>query len=203
MRNYMSIIKKLFGVRRCIYIPVLLLIAIGYIIAGVSPNVEVRHVYGVLPAFVWHNPTLFKTSKRVVGTVKGPVILVFDDHIADEPASYKRDEIKTTIQHELIHVRQGYRTLFLYASVILLRYNYFIDNYPKLATIGLKVLITAEAEAYAKTEKNISATRLATLLYYYYVPAKARPYNGKNLISYAYVLEKVKKYRRSSDVQTD
>jgi hypothetical protein len=195
MRDYMIAVEEVFGVRKCIYIPVLLLLAIGYIIAEVSPNVEVRYVYGVLPAFVWHNPTCFKASKEVLGTVKGPIVLVYDDHI-DGSVLSKRSEIRTTIRHELVHVKQEYRSLFLNTPIIFLGYDYFIDNYPKLAAIGLKRLIASEAEAYVETEDNIPTIYLATMLYHSYVPTKAKSYGGKNLISYAYVLNEVKKYKR-------
>ena len=107
-----------FKVRKRFLIPLLLIFAMGYIIAVLSDDVEVRYVYKICPVFVIYS----EMDVELAGLSKG--ILVFIDESA-------RDD-DSVINHELIHAKQSYR--------------YGFQNW--LAFFSERMTVELEAEAY-------------------------------------------------------
>lgn len=91
---------KQLRVRKRFYLPILCALVFLYSVALISPNFDVKHVYGVLPAFVYYNDDMLLEGEG--GATKGLVIFA--------PESLKNDE--KLLKHELIHVKQSYRYLF-------------------------------------------------------------------------------------------
>jgi hypothetical protein len=118
---------KVFGTRKRFYIPPLIALAILYIVAFISPDVDVDHVYGVCPAFTFYSDTAGGIRKDDAGITKEIIVII-------QPL-YRNDPVVK--KHELIHVKQAYRTLFTSWFFYI-----FFDDYRA----------KAEAEAYAKTE---------------------------------------------------
>ena len=85
-----------FKIRKLIYIPVIITILIGYIIAGLSSDIEVYHVYKILPVFVIYTDNINGGDE---GRIKGPLIFI--------RKRSKGNEI--ILRHELIHSKQSYR----------------------------------------------------------------------------------------------
>ena len=91
---------KLFGLRKRFYIPPIICILIMYILAGISPLIDVKHVYKVCPAFIIYTDVYLDSGS--CGAARGIIVLI-------NPKS--RDD-QTVIDHELIHIQQSYRSLF-------------------------------------------------------------------------------------------
>ena len=89
-----------FKVRKIFYIPIIVALLILYSAAAISPNFDVKHVYGVLPAFIYYNDNLLTGEEG--GVSKGPFVFAAED-LKDDPV---------LITHELVHVKQSYRYLF-------------------------------------------------------------------------------------------
>lgn len=83
-------------VRKRFYIPILAVLICGYIIAALSSNVEVYHVYKIFPAFVVYTDILKPGS---AAAVKGIVVIIHPDIRG----------CKDVLEHELMHIKQGYR----------------------------------------------------------------------------------------------
>ncbi len=108
-------------VRKRFYIPILVVLICGYIKAALSSNVEVYHVYKIFPAFVVYADVLKLGS---AGTVKGIAVIIHPDVRG----------CKNTLEHELMHIKQGYRYGFQHWIPML-----WSDN----------IVAHMEAEAYA------------------------------------------------------
>jgi len=117
---------KILGARKRFYIPPLIVICIAFLIAKISPNIEVDRVYRVCPVFICFVDTNIYGGDLFAGTCKGPVILINKKYRNDE-------EIRA---HELVHSEQAYRTFFLHWIICYL----FSD-----------CLAEAEDEAYGRT----------------------------------------------------
>lgn len=113
---------KQLKIRKIFYIPILVILITGYIIAGFSSNIEVYHVYKICPAFVVYTDKFLRSGS--VGTTKGMIVII-------HPNARGYKEI---LEHELMHIKQGYRCGFLYWIPML-----WSDN----------ILTHMEAEAYA------------------------------------------------------
>ena len=84
---------------------------------------KIKFVYRILPSLVVYTERVPKGS---AGCANGPVIRILPE--------YKNDE--GLLQHELIHVQQAYRLLFIFHALL----YYFNDSYR----------LQAEVEAYRK-----------------------------------------------------
>lgn len=84
-------------IRKRFYLPLVIALLSGYLIAVISPNVEVQHVYKIFPAFIVYTDKFIPEGGE--GRAIGIVALI-------RPRSR---EIKTLKKHELIHVKQCYR----------------------------------------------------------------------------------------------
>ena len=91
---------KIFGVRKRFYYPPLIVLITAYIIAAISPMVDVYHVYKLCPAFVVYTDQYLVEGSS--GTTRGIVVLIHPDF----------KDTSMVLDHELIHVKQAYRTLF-------------------------------------------------------------------------------------------
>jgi hypothetical protein len=89
-----------FKVRKILYIPIIVALVFLYSAAAISPNFDVKHVYGVLPAFVYYNDNLL--NEGAGGVSKGPLVIASKE-LKDDPI---------LLTHELVHVKQSYRYLF-------------------------------------------------------------------------------------------
>jgi len=84
---------------------------------------QIKFVDGILPALVVYTKRVPKGS---AGCANGPVIRILPSHKNDEGL----------LQHELIHVQQAYRLLFIFHALL----YYFNDSYR----------LHAEVDAYRK-----------------------------------------------------
>jgi hypothetical protein len=103
---------------------------------------KIKFVDGILPALVVYTKRVPKGS---AGCANGPVIRILPSHKNDEGL----------LQHELIHVQQAYRLLFIFHALL----YYFNDSYR----------LQAEVEAYRKQleyspDKTYSANLFARFI---------------------------------------
>jgi hypothetical protein len=117
---------QVFGVRKRFYIPPLVALCLGFVIAGISPAVELDRVYGVCPVFVWYVDEESYGGDQFMGTCKGPIVIINSRH-------RERPEVRA---HELVHAEQSYRSVFFHWIPCILSGDH---------------LAAAEAEAYART----------------------------------------------------
>jgi len=117
---------KYLKVRKCFYIPILLIFISGYISAALSSNIEVYHVYKILPAFIIYTDD---TQDGKLSEARGIITFIHHD---------VRDD-KQILDHELMHVKQAYRYGFQHWIPAL-----FSDS----------VIAYMEAEAYSLQIKN-------------------------------------------------
>jgi hypothetical protein len=120
------VIKKIFGIRKIFYIPILIALLFGYSAAAISEDIEVKHVYKIFPAFIVYTDNL---DPRFTGLTHSMVVFIDKE---------MRNDTRV-LTHELVHVRQGYRTLFMYSFLIP-----FDDT----------ILVKMECEAYATEIKS-------------------------------------------------
>lgn len=116
---------KIFGLRKRFYIVPALLLCIAYSLAALLKNVEVYHVYKILPAFFWYTDYVLETHQEA--TTRGMLVIIRKDLIEHEI----KQEV---VDHELVHVKQYYRTFFASPYI-----THFSQDY----------LAKIEAEAYA------------------------------------------------------
>lgn len=127
----MNKVIAFFRVRKIFSIPLLTIVALMYILPIVNDNFKVRHVFGILPTLFVSvkSPFWFKPiGTEYVAAINFGLVSVVKHEFATD---------KKTIEHELVHVEQTYRTFFL--SPILYHLN---DKY----------MVQEEAEAYVRTE---------------------------------------------------
>jgi len=112
-------------VKKRFYFPFIFIFLFGYISAALFKNVDVNHVYGILPVYTIYTEKFL--DKETVGTNKGILnIMKFKD--------------KEVLAHELIHSKQAYRTLYL--TFILSRYS---ESYrAKCEAEAYALIITSE-----------------------------------------------------------
>lgn len=131
-----TILRKIFGIRAALYVPILVLLAYGYICAAIYPNVEVKYVYKVLPSFFIYVDDI--PYEDINGLAIAMLVFVEKE--------YKDNDI--VITHELIHVKQGYRTLFLNNLLIP-----FDDT----------LLVKMECEAYATEVDSLNEAKYLSI----------------------------------------
>jgi hypothetical protein len=112
----LSILK----VRKIFYIPVLLSLIFSYSVAAFSSNIYIYHVYKILPTLVVYTD---KMDQTMSGTCIGIISFIHTDFHGN----------KIILNHELTHVKQIYRSGFLYWVPLL---------------FSEKKLVQMEAEAY-------------------------------------------------------
>lgn len=138
---------KVFGVRRRFYVIPILLLSIAYVVAAFSKNVEVYYVYGVLPAFVWYTDSGLNDEQEAA---EQGILILMRKYLL-----YHNDK-QMILDHELVHVRQAYRTLFISCFA-----THFSEKY----------LAKIEAESYAlgiDNEENVIIFR--SLIKEFYTP---------------------------------
>ena len=113
---------KCLKIRKRFYIPILLVLMSSYMVVAFSPNVEVYHVYKMCPAFVIYTDNFLAPGQTA--TIRGMIVIIHPDVRG----------CKNVLEHELMHVRQGYRYGFQHWILML-----WSDN----------MLTHMEAEAYA------------------------------------------------------
>lgn len=113
-------------VRKCFYIPILLILVSGYISTALSSNIEVYHVYKIFPAFIIYTDDIRDGS---LSEARGIITFIHHD---------VRDD-KQILDHELMHVKQSYRYGFQQWIATL-----FSDS----------AVVYMEAEAYSLQIKN-------------------------------------------------
>lgn len=115
-----KLLSKIFGIRKIFYIPILIVLSFGYILAAISPNVEVRYVYKVLPAFV-----VYIEDINTNVNIDEPAGITIAMIVAIDK-NYRNNEI--VFNHEMIHVKQGYRSLFLNNLYSLYSVNHYVKE---------------------------------------------------------------------------
>jgi hypothetical protein len=113
-------------VRKRFYLPILIFLIVGYTSASLSSDIEVYHVYKILPVFVIYTDL----DKGICGEAKS--LLVFIDR--------KSRNYNDILNHELIHAKQAYRYCFQNWIPLLLS-----DSF----------LVKMEAEAYSPSISRI------------------------------------------------
>ncbi len=113
-------------VRKIFYIPILIVLLFGYITSSFSENIEVHHVYKILPAFVIYTENI---KAKFSGTTQGMIVFIHPEFRGN----------KEVLEHELMHVQQGYRYGFQ-SWIFMLRSD--------------KMFVNMEAEAYALHIQN-------------------------------------------------
>lgn len=134
---------KIFGVRKIFYIPPLLILLFGYFIALTSPNVEVQHIYKVLPVFTIYTEQTLTDDQEA--TCRGLLIIIRPES-RDEP---------NVLKHELVHARQAYKSFF-FSWVF--------------AAIDEEILAKMECEAYASHIKADAIPYYAKMIQKEYAP---------------------------------
>lgn len=116
---------KIWGLRKRFLVLPMLFLLYGYSMAALSKNVEVYHVYGILPAFFWY--TDYGLSPNQEASENGILVKMRKYLLEDDLRQH-------IIDHELVHVKQYYRTFFTSSYRVLFSQEY---------------LAKLEAEAYA------------------------------------------------------
>ena len=89
----------IFGVRKRFYLPPIIFIIMLYIISVFSPAVEAKHVYGIFPAFIIQTDAFLNEGDA--GSARAFIVIIRPGYNDNE-----------TVEHELVHVKQAYRTFF-------------------------------------------------------------------------------------------
>jgi hypothetical protein len=107
---------KVFGIRKRFILSPLIALIFQILIAAVvySPN-KIFYVYGIFPAIVTQNPKISVDNQIAIS--RGPLILIDQRFINDE----------MVIKHELVHVKQYYRTFSMSCYLALLSKKYLAD----------------------------------------------------------------------------
>jgi len=107
---------KVFGVRKrfILFPPIVFILGILITIAIYSP-VRIHYVYGILPVIIAQNPK--SSTDGRIATSRGPLILIDSRFINNEKI----------IKHEMVHVRQYYRTLSMSSWLSFLSKEHLVD----------------------------------------------------------------------------
>lgn len=136
---------KILGLRKRFYLPPLICLSILYIIAAISSNMDVKHVYNICPVFIVYTNNILKENQ--IATCKNIFVFIRPE--------FKND--KRVLKHELVHAKQSYRYC-LHAWLIVL----LSDDY----------LARFESEAYASEINNkLEIPLYADLIHTEYTPS--------------------------------
>lgn len=107
---------KVFGVRkRFLLLPPIVFIFCILITITIYSPAKIYYVYGIFPAIIAQNPKASEDNQ--IALSRGPLVLIDQQFINDE----------RVIKHELVHVKQYYRTISMSCYLTLISKKYLAD----------------------------------------------------------------------------